>query len=232
MTKQTTSANRSPNRYLSGLVMLISVVAGLFWVAGRLSWIQGWAFLIFFTIFVSSLSIWLARTNPELYAERRRVADNVENWDKMVVRIHSLSFLAVIFLAALDSGRFGWSKVSLPVQLVGWVGLCLAACMVWHVMAVNSFLSSWARIQEDRNQVVVSKGAYRWIRHPMYLAVIISAFSLPLVLVSGWALIPGMLATIVIMYRTAREDRMLYDGLNGYREYAAGVRYRLIPGIW
>jgi protein-S-isoprenylcysteine O-methyltransferase Ste14 len=34
------------------------------------------------------------------------------------------------------------------------------------------------------------------------------------------------------VYRTAREDRMLMQGLPGYEEYAQKVRYRLLPGIW
>ena len=28
------------------------------------------------------------------------------------------------------------------------------------------------------------------------------------------------------------EDRLLYDGLAGYKDYTARVRYRLIPGVW
>jgi protein-S-isoprenylcysteine O-methyltransferase Ste14 len=31
---------------------------------------------------------------------------------------------------------------------------------------------------------------------------------------------------------TAIEDLMLHDELAGYADYAAKVRYRLIPGIW
>ncbi len=219
-------------RYFSGVVMLVSVAAGLFWLAGRWNWVQGWAFLIFFALFVNSLAIWLAKTNPDLYAERRRPAENVEPWDKWVVRCHSLFLLAMIGVAALDSGRFGWSEVPLVVQLVGWVGLFLAGAIIWHVMAINNFLSSWARIQEDRDQVVVTQGAYRWVRHPMYLAVIGSAVCVPLALASYWALIPGLLVTVVIIYRTAREDRMLIDKLSGYAEYKETTRYRLIPGIW
>jgi len=32
--------------------------------------------------------------------------------------------------------------------------------------------------------------------------------------------------------RTALEGRTLQKELDGYREYAGRVRYRLIPGIW
>jgi protein-S-isoprenylcysteine O-methyltransferase Ste14 len=31
---------------------------------------------------------------------------------------------------------------------------------------------------------------------------------------------------------TAIEDRMLQEELAGYADYAARVRYRLVPGLW
>jgi len=34
------------------------------------------------------------------------------------------------------------------------------------------------------------------------------------------------------IYRTAREDRILQEELEGYAEYAQKVRHRLVPGIW
>jgi protein-S-isoprenylcysteine O-methyltransferase Ste14 len=54
----------------------------------------------------------------------------------------------------------------------------------------------------------------------------------PLALGSVWALIPGTLTTVLVVIRTALEDRTLQEELDGYREYAQRVRYRLIPGIW
>ena len=35
-----------------------------------------------------------------------------------------------------------------------------------------------------------------------------------------------------IVTRTALEDRMLQNGLPGYKEYAARTKYRVLPGIW
>jgi protein-S-isoprenylcysteine O-methyltransferase Ste14 len=37
---------------------------------------------------------------------------------------------------------------------------------------------------------------------------------------------------VLIVTRTALEDRMLQNGLPGYKEYAARTKYRVIPGIW
>jgi protein-S-isoprenylcysteine O-methyltransferase Ste14 len=35
-----------------------------------------------------------------------------------------------------------------------------------------------------------------------------------------------------VVARTALEDRMLREELEGYAEYAKKVRYRLVPGVW
>jgi protein-S-isoprenylcysteine O-methyltransferase Ste14 len=32
--------------------------------------------------------------------------------------------------------------------------------------------------------------------------------------------------------RALGEEAMLKDGLPGYRDYAARVRFRLVPGLW
>jgi protein-S-isoprenylcysteine O-methyltransferase Ste14 len=40
------------------------------------------------------------------------------------------------------------------------------------------------------------------------------------------------LCAILIIIRTALEDRTLQAELIGYAEYARQVRYRLLPGIW
>jgi protein-S-isoprenylcysteine O-methyltransferase Ste14 len=79
---------------------------------------------------------------------------------------------------------------------------------------------------------VVTTGPYRYVRHPMYVGVILAFLSLPLALGSLWALVPGATCAALFVMRTALEDRTLLDKLPGYREYAERVRYRLIPGIW
>ncbi len=215
-----------------GLVFLVVFAALWFRLAGRWSWIQGWLFLLAFTVFSYSLTLWLARTNPALLKERNRRAENTEPWDKILIGFFNILFLALLVVAALDSGRFQWTTVPLVAQLAGWAGLCGAAVVVWHVMAVNSWLSAVVRIQEDREHAVVSKGLYGVVRHPMYVAVILSAFCIPLVLASLWALAPGFLAALLFLYRTAREDRTLKEKLTGYSDYAKRVRYRLLPGLW
>ena len=96
----------------------------------------------------------------------------------------------------------------------------------------NAYLSRYARIQDDRGQVVVRDGLYGHVRHPMYLGIILLFCGLPLTLGSWWSYIPSALIVCLFVYRTRREDRMLQDGLAGYADYSQDVRYRLAPGIW
>jgi protein-S-isoprenylcysteine O-methyltransferase Ste14 len=210
------------------------VVFALVWfcVAGRVTWVPGGAFLLSFSVFVGALVLRMARTDPELLEERNREAENVEPWDKAVIRIYSVLLAVLQAVAALDSGRLGWSAVPLWLQLLGWVLLCVAAVVIWHVMTVNTYLSCWARIQEDRGHAVVAEGLYGHVRHPMYLGVIIGFLAIPLALASYWSAIPGLLIVAVFVYRTVREDRMLRERLPGYGDYADRVHHRLLPGIW
>jgi protein-S-isoprenylcysteine O-methyltransferase Ste14 len=52
------------------------------------------------------------------------------------------------------------------------------------------------------------------------------------VLGSFWSLLPLAAFALVLVSRTAIEDRMLRSELVGYDDYARTVTYRLAPGIW
>jgi protein-S-isoprenylcysteine O-methyltransferase Ste14 len=70
------------------------------------------------------------------------------------------------------------------------------------------------------------------VRHPGYAAWTAQSAALPFLLGSRWALVPAGLLVVMFVGRTVLEDRVLKAELDGYREYAARVRSRLVPGIW
>ena len=53
-----------------------------------------------------------------------------------------------------------------------------------------------------------------------------------IILESYWALAVCAFLVLLLIARTALEDRTLQQELPGYREYTQQTRYRLIPGIW
>jgi len=219
-------------RIMTGILGLAVFTGAWFGIAGRVTWWQGWAFLLTFIIYVSILVWRLSKLNPDLVRERNRPPDKAEAWDRVLMGIYCVILVVLLIVSALDGGRYLWSAVPLGVQMIGWVLLVVAGVMVWHVMMTNAYLSSWARIQDDRGQVVVQEGIYRRIRHPMYLGIIVGFVGIPLVLSSWWAMIPSVVIVGLFVYRTYLEDLMLIDGLAGYAEYTEKVRYRLLPGIW
>ena len=220
------------SRSVTGILGLAVFTMLWFGVAGRVTWWQGWAFLLTFIIYVSILVWRLSKVNPELVRERNLPADKAEAWDRVVMGIYIVILVVLLIVSALDGMRYIWSAIPLGVQMIGWILLIVAGAIVWHVMMTNAYLSSWARIQDDRGQVVIQEGMYRRIRHPMYLGIILSFLGIPLMLNSWWAMIPSVVIVGLFVYRTYREDQMLIDSLAGYTEYTEKVRYRLLPGIW
>jgi protein-S-isoprenylcysteine O-methyltransferase Ste14 len=220
--------------WMKSIFFLIIFIAILFITAGRLDWMAGWAFLVFFLLAVGVIVVWARRHDPELMKERQAAsqAENVKRWDQIIMVLYTILLLLMLVLAALDAGRLGWSDIPLIFRALGWLGLCAAFVIVWRVMAENTYLSEMVRIQEERGHQVVTTGPYQYVRHPMYVGVIIAVVSIPLALGSLWALVPGVLIVILFIIRTALEDRTLMEELPGYKDYAEQVRFRLVPGIW
>ncbi len=52
------------------------------------------------------------------------------------------------------------------------------------------------------------------------------------VLGAEWAIVLGVVTAILMIVRTSLEDKTLLAELDGYKDYAARVRDRLLPGVW
>lgn len=217
---------------IRSVLMIGLFILLLFVPAGRLDWIEGWLFLLGFLGIVGALVIWGYHTRPDLMRERTQAGENVKLWDRVILGIYTGLLVVMLIVAGLDSGRFNWSEPPLVLRIMAWLGLLISVMLVWWTMAVNPFLSEQVRIQDDRGHVVVSEGPYKFVRHPMYVGVILAVVCVPIVLGSYWAWIPAFLIALLFIVRTALEDQTLQEELPGYREYAERVRFRLIPHIW
>jgi protein-S-isoprenylcysteine O-methyltransferase Ste14 len=229
-----TQASSNLSSWIKTIISLVIFAVVLFVPAGRVDWLAGWALLGGFIIAVGLLAVWMGRRDPALMAERQNAAkaENVKNWDQVIMTVYSGLLLVLLVVASVDAGGMGWSRVPLVVRVIGWLGLGVALVIVWRVMAENTYLSERVRIQEERGHQVVTTGPYQVVRHPMYVGIIIAVLSVPLALGSWWALLPAAFIVILFIVRTALEDRTLMEELPGYQEYAQQVGYRLLPGIW
>lgn len=219
---------------VKAVIMIIFFMASIFVPAGTFKWIEAWIFLLLYFLSVAAVGIWLNKNDPELLKERMaaKKKKNVKGWDRAIIFAYTLLILALFILAGLDAVRFRWSQVSLEIKVLGFIGFIPTVILVTWAIKENSYLSEMVRIQEERGQQVCTTGPYQYVRHPMYVGVIIFLFCLPLSLGSLYALIPASVTVILFIFRTALEDKTLKNELPGYKEYAEKVRYRLIPGIW
>ena len=237
MATHQTAASVDTRRAITGwlartMLFVPFIGAIIFWAAGTTKWLNAWVYVLWYLV-VSVAAVFFS--DPALLAERsgsRRVKGQ-KDWDKVLLGIYgALTPLVIPIVAALDF-RFGWPpEVATWLQVVGGVLYALGWALHLWAMAANRYHALVVRIQADRGQTVVTGGPYRFVRHPSYVGAVLQAISAPLLLGSVWALIPGVLGGLLMVLRTVLEDRMLQRELDGYQEYAAHVRYRLLPGVW
>jgi protein-S-isoprenylcysteine O-methyltransferase Ste14 len=210
-------------------LFIVLVLGGiLFGIAQRLDWLNAWLLIDIYAIFLLLALIWAP---PALIEERSRVAPNTKAWDKIILILNGVLLLALLGVAALDAGRVR-HEMPFVATAIGIVAAICSGAVILSTVTSNPYLSRVARIQDDRGQTVITTGPYRFVRHPMYSALILLMFAIALILGSSLALIPAFLIGVLYVIRAALEDRMLRNELAGYSKYAARVRYRLIPGIW
>jgi protein-S-isoprenylcysteine O-methyltransferase Ste14 len=216
-------------RLIQVMISVILIAILLLVSAGKIDWIYAWLYI------ASSLLVIIINAfifPPELISERGRKKENVEKWDKLISGLLTLPWFALYIVSGLDI-RFGLSlELAAWIHITGLVIFILGNAFVSWAMISNIYFSTAVRIQYDRGHTVSSGGPYCVMRHPGYLGMIIYLLATPLALGSIWAFIPAILTVILFVIRTAFEDNTLKNKLEGYKEYAERVKYRLIPGIW
>lgn len=220
---------------LRGIVILLALPAViLFGSSGQLQWGMAWIYVGLTAAFSLGSRIIMLWKTPQLAAERGQALDkeDSEPWDKVLMPLGVIIFIIVLIVAGLDK-RFEWSAdLPLALHVAAFVITVLGYSFSNWATVANKFFSSVVRIQRDREHTVVTAGPYRLVRHPAYAGTVVTSLATPLLLGSLWALIPAALAVCQLVVRTALEDKTLQEELEGYRDYAARVRYRLLPGVW
>ncbi len=203
--------------------------------SGDWLWPEAWVFTLWY-FGLSFIAIrYLVLHDPGLLRERLRNPNtgDQEGWDKVMVPIVMILFIAWCVIIPLDAKRFHWFEpFPLWVEWLGALGLIPSAFFSYRSYTDNSFVSPLIRIQKERKQKVVTTGVYGMIRHPMYLGGILLFVCVPLLLNSKAGLMMGVFLTLLFCLRILGEEKALMKGLKGYTAYRKKVRYRLVLGVW
>jgi protein-S-isoprenylcysteine O-methyltransferase Ste14 len=76
-----------------------------------------------------------------------------------------------------------------------------------------------------------TRGPYRLVRHPMYLAYVIADIGYNLQEWNSGTALLVMAGWVSLLYRIHAEERILSHDAR-WSAYAASVRHRLLPGLW
>ncbi|AEH50329.1 methyltransferase family protein [Pseudothermotoga thermarum] len=201
----------------------------LFFSAGSLTWRWAWIYLGTCAIMAMSTVFILPEDSLK---ERNKYKTTIKKWDKLIMFLNFFTILSAFVVAGLDY-RFQWSpRLNLWIRVTAWFLMFFGNFLTTWAIVSNPFFVPGVRIQSERGHYPVTNGPYRYIRHPGYAGSIIFNLATFIMLGSLWALIPGAIMIMLLIVRTALEDITLQKELDGYKQYAEKVKYRLIPGIW
>ncbi|AZO14262.1 isoprenylcysteine carboxylmethyltransferase family protein [Mesorhizobium sp. M2A.F.Ca.ET.043.05.1.1] len=205
----------------------------MFLSAGTLHWWGAWVYIVVMVGLSLTMGVALARRDPGLMNERLRppIQKTQTAADKIVLSILLIGIFAWLALMGLDF-RFGWSAAPVWVQAIGMLVLLVGIWICYLTMLENSFAAPVVKIQDERGQKVITTGPYGYVRHPMYAGAIVYFAGTALVLGSWWGLASVLVFIVLLAIRTFIEEKTLRTGLRGYDDYAARVRYKLIPMVW
>jgi protein-S-isoprenylcysteine O-methyltransferase Ste14 len=188
-------------------------------------------FLLFVVRLAANATIY--KIAPQILASRAKPP--IQAGQPLLDRVLLLAFMAtfalLVSVASVDGLRLRllgsvpmWLSVAgLGIFAAGWV---VAASAV----LVNAFALTVIKAQEG--QVAVTNGPYRFVRHPIYFGGVLVMVGEALWLGSNLALVAMFVPIAILVARIHFEERFLAAHVQGYGEYAARVRYRLIPGLW
>ena len=220
------------NLLKEALVKYIAAVIGvailLFLPAGSLGWKHGWLFMAVLFIPMLLAGIVMYFKAPDLLRSRLK-AKETQKQQKDVINYSGLMFLAAFILAGLNY-RFGWTALPQWVVTAGCIIFLLSYLMFGEVLRENAYLSRTIEVQE--NQKVIDTGLYGIVRHPMYSATLFLFLSMGIILGSLISFAILLLYIPIIAKRMKNEERVLEEGLEGYKEYKSKVKYKVIPFVW
>ena len=183
------------------------------------------------TAFIIAVLVWVVFEAVMRTVQRLRTTEPSDDRSYFVL----LPCIAGSIIAAEVLGRRGrllwpggldWPFVAGIVLIIAGIGL-----RAWSIASLGRFFQYQITVQPGHH--VVTKGPYRYVRHPSYTGIALVLAGVALAWDDVWALlVVAVLGGLGLYVRIRTEERQLTQALGDeYEHYAAG-RKRLVPGVW
>ena len=183
------------------------------------------------TVFIIAVLVWVVFEAVMRTIQRLRTTEPSDDRSYFVL----LPCIAGSVIAAEVLGRRGrllwpggldWPFVAGIVLIIAGIGL-----RAWSIASLGRFFQYQITVQPGHH--VVTKGPYRYVRHPSYTGIALVLAGVALACDDVWALlVVAVLGGQGLYVRIRTEERQLTKALGDeYERFAAG-RKRLVPGVW
>ena len=203
--------------------------AVLFTARGTLAWWEGWAYSLLYAGWSLVNTAMLAVHARDLLARRLKADWPAQPFDRAVSALVPLAYAATLAWSARHPDFPGdpeWFYGRVVVYaLLAWSYANVTLCLLTNSFALKG-------IAVAPGQTVCSTGPYSRLRHPIYASIALGCLCTPPALGSLSGLKFAAAAVALVIARAAYEDRFLLANLPGYRDYAARVKWRLLPFVW
>jgi protein-S-isoprenylcysteine O-methyltransferase Ste14 len=154
--------------------------------------------------------------------------ESLDRWQegpllRFTLRPLGIATMLGLFAYMINPSWMAWSSMPLTAWL-RWTGVALGflggSLLVWTLRSIGKNLTD--TVVTRREHTLVTRGPYRWVRHPFYDAVALSVVANALVAANWFLLAGGILTLALIVLRTGREeDRLVARFGDAYRDYRA-----------
>jgi protein-S-isoprenylcysteine O-methyltransferase Ste14 len=136
--------------------------------------------------------------------------------------------LLVLFVVLpVDATFWPYTRV---FSVVGWISVaCGWLLLAWSALNLGRSLTPFPRPREDGE--LITSGAYRIVRHPIYLGVLL--ICLGLAMASSSSARFGLTLVLFVFFdrKASREERWLIERYSSYGQYRRHVK-KLIPWLY
>jgi protein-S-isoprenylcysteine O-methyltransferase Ste14 len=205
-------SNRAPlDRRLSMLqdALLVIVTSAFFYVHARQVVVEGSLRSVGFGV-EQALLVGMFLTRRRSIATSRRPVD----W-----LLGAGAWISILARPAASPTEWA-STMGVSLQMIGLAGTCIGFIYLGRSFGVVA-----------ANRGIKVRGPYRVVRHPIYVTHLITHTGFVLANFSPYnaALLAGM---VLIQFLRIRAEERLLTQTGDYADYAARVRWRLVPGLY